>query len=269
VILHAAAHKHVPLMESNVAEAIENNVFATRRLVDLAGAAGVDTFVLISSDKAVRPSSVMGATKRVAELIVQDAQQRHPGTRFLAVRFGNVMGSTGSVIPIFREQIAAGGPVTVTHPEAARYFMTIPEAASLVLQAGAIGKRGEIAILDMGEPIRIVDLAEDMIRLSGRRPRVDVAIEFIGLRPGEKLGEELCVDAGGLEPTTHPKIFAAKSKAVPANRLELALASLAERVRTGEEEAIRSCLTDLLPEASLVSQGAGEEEPDRSSRAMS
>ncbi len=214
IIFHAAAHKHVPMMEANPGEAIKNNVLATRLLGEVAGEHGVETFVMISTDKAVRPTSIMGATKRTAELAVQDLAKRH-ATRYLAVRFGNVVGSAGSVVPIFREQIRRGGPVTVTHPEMRRYFMTIPEAAQLVLQAGAIGEGGEIFILDMGEPVRILDLAEEMITLTGLRPYVDMDIVFTGLRPGEKLFEELELAGEQIAKTRHPKIFIGKLAAYP------------------------------------------------------
>ncbi len=250
VILHAAAHKHVPMMEANPAEAIKNNVLATRLLGEIAGEFGVESFVLISTDKAVRPTSVMGASKRVAELVVQDQARRFP-TRFVAVRFGNVIGSAGSVVPIFREQIQRGGPVTVTHPDMRRYFMTIPEAAQLVLQAGAMGEGGEIFILDMGEPVRILDLAVAMITLTGLKPFEDMDIVFTGLRPGEKLYEELELFGEDIAKTRHPKIFIGKLAAYSSEEVERALRRLAELARDGQRDAIRAYLNSLLPEAKL------------------
>lgn len=256
VVLHAAAHKHVPMMETNASEAIKNNVFGTRILGELSGELGVEAFVLISTDKAVRPSSVMGASKRIAELVIQDLDQRY-GTRYVAVRFGNVMGSAGSVIPIFREQIARGGPVTVTHPDMMRYFMTIPEAAQLVLETGAMGDRGEIYILDMGEPVRILDLARDLITLSGFRPYEDVDIVFTGLRPGEKLFEELEVSGENIAKTRHPKIFIGRLPVFASERLSDGLKRLAALSRHGHDGEIREFLAEFLDEANLIRGRAG------------
>jgi FlaA1/EpsC-like NDP-sugar epimerase len=250
IILHAAAHKHVPLMEANPCEAVENNALATYRLGSLAAEVGVKRFVLVSTDKAVNPSSVMGASKRLAELAIQALDQKHPPV-YLAVRFGNVLGSTGSVIPIFREQIQSGGPVTVTHPDMTRYFMTIPEAAQLVLQAAAMGEGGEIFVLDMGEPIRILDLARDMIRLSGLEAGRDIEIVFSGIRPGEKLYEELELSAERLQKTRHPKIHIGRIRALPAEAVEEALARLEQVARGGDAAALRALLADLVPEANL------------------
>src|SRR5215204_2165918 len=211
VVFHAAAHKHVPLMEVNPAEAIKNNVFATKLIGDLAGEHGIRDFVLISTDKAVNPTSVMGASKRIAEIVLQSLNQKYE-TRFMAVRFGNVLGSAGSVVPIFREQIHKSLPVTVTHKDMTRYFMTIPEASQLVLQAGALGKGGEIFILDMGEPVKILDLAEDMIRLSGLEPYEDIDIVFTGVRSGEKLFEELEITGENLLKRNIRKSSSVKSR---------------------------------------------------------
>lgn len=250
IVLHAAAHKHVPLMEENASEAIRNNVLGTARLGAFAGEYGVDVFVMISTDKAVRPTSVMGASKRVAEIVVQDLDRRY-GTRFVAVRFGNVLGSAGSVIPIFREQIRRGGPVTVTHPDMVRFFMTIPEASQLVLQAAAMGQGGEIFVLDMGEPVRIVDLAHEMITLSGLKPNEDVDIVFTGIRPGEKLYEEVGTDAENVSPTGRPKILIGKISPSAPEDVGRALEELRRLADDGGEEAIRRCLSALLPDAQL------------------
>jgi FlaA1/EpsC-like NDP-sugar epimerase len=250
IVVHAAAHKHVPLMEENPCEAVKNNVLATHRLGCLAGEFGVEAFVLISTDKAVRPTSVMGASKRVAELVIQQLNSQYR-TRYVAVRFGNVIGSAGSVIPIFREQIRKGGPVKVTHPEMVRYFMTIPEAAQLVLQAAALGEGGEIFILDMGEPVRILDLAKDTITLSGLKPFEDIDIVFTGIRPGEKLFEELQTTEEAVTKTSHPKIFIGRIKACPNEVVQQALTRLAQFARLGAEREVRLLFNELLPEANL------------------
>lgn len=250
VVIHAAAHKHVPMMEANSPEAVKNNVFGTIAVADAAHASGADTFVMISTDKAVNPTSVMGSTKRVAEMAIQ-ARAETSSTRYVAVRFGNVLGSAGSVVPLFREQIARGGPLTVTHPEMRRYFMTIPEATQLVLQAGALGAHKEIFLLDMGEPVRIVDLARDMIELSGLAPEVDIKIEFTGLRPGEKLFEELLLDDEKYARTPHPKIHVGRIQPVPRERLEQGLTALRAAADSSDDAAVRRCLSELVPEATL------------------
>jgi len=247
VLFHAAAYKHVPMQENHPREAVLNNVLGTRNLVELAIEAEVERFVLVSTDKAVRPTNVMGATKRVAELFVESMNGRQV-TRFVAVRFGNVFSSSGSAIPIFQEQIAAGGPVTVTHPDVRRYFMSIPEAAQLILQAGAMGEGGEIFILDMGEPIRIVDMARDLIRLHGLEPDKDIAIEFTGLRPGEKLHEELITAGEGIVPTGHEKIMVLRGKTLDAAALLAKIEALLAISRHGDGEAIRRKLRDIVPE---------------------
>jgi FlaA1/EpsC-like NDP-sugar epimerase len=246
VIFHAAAYKHVPLMEQrNAWQAIRNNVLGTWTVATAAQRHGVSKFVLISTDKAVNPANVMGASKRLAEMVCQGLQQPQ-GTRFVMVRFGNVLGSTGSVIPKFREQIAKGGPVTVTHPDIIRYFMSIPEAAQLVLQAGLMGKGGEIFVLDMGEPVKIVDLAKDMIRLSGLSED-DIRIEFTGLRPGEKLYEELLADSEHTLPTPHAKLWIARAREVEAGWLEQLLQWVNGATVSNDDEVRRS-LGEWVPE---------------------
>ncbi len=231
VVFHAAAHKHVPLMESEPDEAVKNNVFGTRNLAELADQYQVKRFVLVSTDKAVNPTSVMGVTKRVAELVLQDFSTRS-NTKFMAVRFGNVLGSRGSIIPLFRAQIARGGPVTVTDPEMTRFFMTIPEAAQLVIQAGALGQGGEIFILDMGEPVRIVQLARELIRLSGLIPDKDIKIEFTGVRPGEKLYEELLTRDEGVHVTKHERIYNTQVQGLESEVLTEGLRQLQANLKT-------------------------------------
>ena len=233
IVFHAAAHKHVPLMERQPSEAIKVNVFGTKNLVEASKQNSVEIFVMISTDKAVNPTNVMGASKRIAELIVQGAN-RQSGTKFLAVRFGNVLGSRGSVIPLFRKQIAMGGPITITHPDIIRYFMTIPEAAQLVLQAGAMAEGGEVFLLDMGKPVRILDMARDLVELHGLVPDKDIKFVFTGLRPGEKLYEELLTAEEGAEQTSNKKIYKAKLKIVNNDRLDIYLLEL-KQAKTATE----------------------------------
>lgn len=247
VVFHAAAYKHVPMMEENVIEGIRNNVFGTQVVADAAQRHGVASFVLVSTDKTVNPTNVMGTTKRVAEQYCQSLNGTG-GTHFVTTRFGNVLASVGSVIPLFERQIAAGGPVTVTHPEITRYFMTIPEAAALILQAGAIGTGGEIFVLDMGEPVRITDLAEKMIQLSGLKVGRDIQITYIGLRPGEKLHEELFYKEETMRKTAHPKLLLADSRTNGADEIQAGLKTLRQAVDANDEIQSLQCLKALVPE---------------------
>ncbi|MCD5415446.1 MAG: polysaccharide biosynthesis protein [Clostridiales bacterium] len=255
VVFHAAAHKHVPLMESNPQEAIKNNVFGTYNVAICADTYDVKKFVLISTDKAVNPANIMGATKRVAEMIIQSINKVSK-TEFVAVRFGNVLGSNGSVIPFFKKQIEEGGPVTVTHAEVTRYFMTIPEAVQLVIQAGAMASGGEIFVLDMGKPVKIIDLAHNLIRLSGFEPDIDIKVNIIGLRPGEKLYEELLLDEEGMKETKHEKIFIAKPIFTDLKQLTLELEVLKD-ILLGDGEEIKRSIAKIV--ATYV-QEAGKNE---------
>ncbi|HEY3267650.1 MAG TPA: nucleoside-diphosphate sugar epimerase/dehydratase [Armatimonadota bacterium] len=269
VVFHAAAHKHVPMMEANPGEAVKNNVFGTRNLAELSIQYGVRRFVMISTDKAVNPTSVMGATKRVAEMVVQSLAQRietsgagrpaddcwgfgpmAPGTavtKFTSVRFGNVLGSSGSVVPTMQSQIASGGPVTVTHPEMERFFMTIPEAVQLVIQAGGMGGGGEIFVLDMGKPVKIIDLAWNLIRLSGMVPDVDIPIQITGIRPGEKLYEEVLTAEEGIRTTSHEKIRVARSTPLDHEGLRAGLMQLERGVQRGDGDIVREILSGIVP----------------------
>ena len=247
-VYHAAAYKHVPLMEAHLFEAVENNILGTQQVARAASAGGAQTVVLVSSDKAVRPVNIMGATKRMAELVCLGAGQAEPRVRFLAVRFGNVLGSSGSVIPLFRRQIAAGGPVTVTHPEMRRFVMTIAEAAQLVLQAAAMGAGGEVFALNMGEPVRILDLARRMVRLSGLEPDCDIRIEFSGMRPGEKLCEELSAYEENTLPTPHSQIRVFAGKGVAREALARCLQDLRQAVETRDAAGAVLLLKELIPE---------------------
>lgn len=253
-VFHAAAYKHVPMMEKNCFQAVVNNVFGTYNLALVAKHSGVDDFLMISSDKAVKPTNVMGVTKRVAELVILALQHQH--TRFVSVRFGNVLGSNGSVLPLFEQQLAHGGPLTVTHVDARRYFMTIPEAVQLVLQASTMGKGGEIFVLDMGSPVKIVDLAKHLVRLSGLDPERDVPIVYTGLRPGEKLFEELQLDGEGIKPTAHPKIRVLDGGSVEFSKVSRWLDDLSGLVEaknvSGLVQKLREIVPEYTPSAELV-----------------
>jgi FlaA1/EpsC-like NDP-sugar epimerase len=263
VVFHAAAYKHVPLMEANPLESVRNNVLGTKVLAELAAEHGTKRFVLVSTDKAVRPKNVLGQTKAICEWLVATAAARDGnGTSFIAVRFGNVLASSGSVIPLFRRQIALGGPVTVTDPAMERYFMTIPEAVQLVVQAGALGESGDIFVLDMGEPVKILDLAHNMIRLSGKEPDRDVPVEFIGARPGEKLKEELWGDGEVAVPTSHPKILRAACPPVDPAWLEEEVAELERLVEAGETVQVVARLGEMMrAPRRLQGPGTGAEAP--------
>lgn len=253
VVFHAAAYKHVPLVQANPLAGLANNVLGTLVLARAAARSGVASFTLISTDKAVRPTNVMGASKRAAELVIQALAQELPATRLAMVRFGNVLGSSGSVVPLFREQIAKGGPITLTHPEIIRFFMTIPEAAQLVLQAAVLSRGGDLFLLDMGEPVRILDLAKQMVRLSGlslrdaQHPQGDIEIVCTGLRPGEKLYEELLIDAES-EPTTHPLIYRATERAIPPEQLWPQIEAMEAAIRRQDAPAALDLLAQLVPE---------------------
>lgn len=251
IVLHAAAYKHVPMVEHNPLEGARNNILGTAVAADVSRASGVERFILVSTDKAVRPTNVMGATKRMAELVVQDRQNRGGGTIFTMVRFGNVLGSSGSVIPLFRSQIQSGGPVTLTHPEVTRYFMTIPEASQLVLLAGSFAEGGEVFVLDMGKPVRILDLARSLIELSGltvrdaANPDGDIEIAMTGLRPGEKLYEELLVGDNTM-PTPHPKILRAAESHLPPDAMDAVLSRLGALLDDRDADALRALLSDVV-----------------------
>jgi FlaA1/EpsC-like NDP-sugar epimerase len=262
VVFHAAAYKHVPLMEENPIEAVRNNAVATRIVASAAGESGVRRFVLVSTDKAVSPATVMGASKTLAEWAVEAAQHRFRRTRFTTVRFGNVLGSSGSVVPIFRRQIAEGGPVTVTDPQMTRYFMTIPEAVQLIIRSGDLGTGGEVYVLEMGEPVKIMDLAQNMIRLSGQEPGVDIAIDIVGRRPGEKLHEELLGRDERPQPTPAEKIVAAVRPPLDPEWVEEAFTRVEELVYHGDAAALAKTVAGLARERALL---ASTEEPSASS----
>ena len=264
LVFHAAAHKHVPLMEAQPSEAIRNNTLGTARLAEIALKHGVDRFIMISTDKAINPTNVMGATKRLAEMFIQAFDADNPGkTRFMAVRFGNVLGSSGSVVPMFKEQIAAGGPVTVTHPDMTRYFMTIPEAVGLVLQSSVLGAGGEIFVLDMGQPVRILDMAIQMIKLSGLEPDKDIKIQFMGIRPGEKLFEELSYSDETLTRTEHPKIMRLRGNPSEIGALREIIDGLTRQLFVADESDLKRALQRAVPEyVPQLSQNGGAPQGD-------
>jgi FlaA1/EpsC-like NDP-sugar epimerase len=248
-VFHAAAYKHVPMLELQPWRAVENNIIGTSKVIAAASEFTTERFVFVSTDKAVRPTNIMGTSKRIAELMVH-CQKSQPNvvTKYMIVRFGNVFGSVGSVIPLFKKQIEQGGPVTVTHPEVTRYFMTIPEACQLILQAGAMGNGGEIFLLDMGIAIKIDDMARDLIRLSGFEPGVDIAIQYIGLRPGEKLYEELITDGEGIVPTHHKKIMVLSNESCDLEALSEDIETLVHLAKTHDAEGIRRQFIKMIPE---------------------
>jgi FlaA1/EpsC-like NDP-sugar epimerase len=252
VVFHAAAYKHVPLMEENPIEAVRNNAVATRIVAAAAGEAGAERFVLVSTDKAVTPATVMGASKALAEWAAEAAQHRYPGTRYTSVRFGNVLGSSGSVVPIFRRQIAAGGPVSVTDERMTRYFMTIPEAVQLIIRSGELATGGDVFVLEMGDPVKIVDLARNMIRLAGYEPDVDIAVEFTGRRPGEKLHEDLFNPGERPQPTPAEKIVGAGRPPLDPEWVENAFARIEELVYNGDAAALAAAVAELSTERALA-----------------
>jgi FlaA1/EpsC-like NDP-sugar epimerase len=254
VVFHAAAYKHVPLMEENPVEAVRNNAVATRIVASAAGESGVRRFVLVSTDKAVSPATVMGASKTLAEWAVEAAQNRFPRTSYATVRFGNVLGSSGSVVPIFRRQIAAGGPLTVTDPAMTRYFMTIPEAVQLIIRSGSLANGGEIFVLDMGEPVKILELARNMIRLSGQEPDVDIAIEIVGARPGEKVHEDLFNPDERARPTGAEKIVAAERPPLDSAWVDQAFSRVEDIVYGGDAASLPATVAELSAERVLAAE---------------